>query len=264
MLAARKLGRPVKWVGSRFETIVSDHHGRAAHLEGELALDRDGRFLALRVHWIVQHGRVPVAARAAHQHAATRPTHAINVYRIPALYGRHRLVLTNTTSDHRLPRRRPAERLLPRRAPGGRGGARDSASTARAAPAQPHSEGGVPVQDADRLDLRQRRSRRASSRRRSSSRTGTAFEVEKKGVDANAESCAASAARCSVEPAGAGARRRRRRRSASASRATRAPRAVPARRGRGTRPCSRKSWRRSSASTRRRITLRRATRTARR
>ena len=37
MLAARKVGQPVKWVGSRFETIVSDHHGRAAHLEGELA-----------------------------------------------------------------------------------------------------------------------------------------------------------------------------------------------------------------------------------
>ena len=48
MLAARKLGRPVKWVGSRFETIVSDHHGRAAQLAGELALDRDGRFIGLR------------------------------------------------------------------------------------------------------------------------------------------------------------------------------------------------------------------------
>jgi aerobic carbon-monoxide dehydrogenase large subunit len=49
MHAAKALGKPVKWVGSRFETIVSDHHGRAALLQGELALDGDGRFTALRV-----------------------------------------------------------------------------------------------------------------------------------------------------------------------------------------------------------------------
>ena len=47
---------------------------------------------------MVNVGRVPVAARAAHQHAATPRRHAINVYRIPALYGRHLLALTNTTS----------------------------------------------------------------------------------------------------------------------------------------------------------------------
>ena len=41
MLAARKLGRPVKWVGSRAETFVSDHHGRAAKIHGELALDAE-------------------------------------------------------------------------------------------------------------------------------------------------------------------------------------------------------------------------------
>ena len=32
MLAAKTLGKPVKWVGSRSETFVSDHHGRAARL----------------------------------------------------------------------------------------------------------------------------------------------------------------------------------------------------------------------------------------
>src|SRR5204862_504598 len=37
MLAARSLGKPVKWVGTRFETLVSDHHGRGITLNGELA-----------------------------------------------------------------------------------------------------------------------------------------------------------------------------------------------------------------------------------
>jgi carbon-monoxide dehydrogenase large subunit len=36
MLAAKTLGKPVKWVASRAETFLSDYHGRAARLKGEL------------------------------------------------------------------------------------------------------------------------------------------------------------------------------------------------------------------------------------
>jgi carbon-monoxide dehydrogenase large subunit len=96
MLAARELGRPVKWVGSRFETIVSDHHGRGASLSGALALDRDGRFLALRFDWVCNMGAY--LSQGGPLISTRNPsTHAINVYAIPALYGRHRLALTNTT-----------------------------------------------------------------------------------------------------------------------------------------------------------------------
>jgi carbon-monoxide dehydrogenase large subunit len=97
MLAARKVGKPVKWVGSRFETIVSDHHGRAARLAGELALDRAGRFLGLRVEWVVNMGAY-LSQPGPLINTRNPASHAINVYRIPALYGRHRLALTNTTS----------------------------------------------------------------------------------------------------------------------------------------------------------------------
>jgi carbon-monoxide dehydrogenase large subunit len=97
MHAARLAGRPVKWVGSRFETIVSDHHGRAIELSGELALDKDGRFLALRVHWICNMGAY-LSQAGPIINAVNPSTHAINAYRIPALFGRHQLVLTNTTS----------------------------------------------------------------------------------------------------------------------------------------------------------------------
>src|ERR1043166_2360058 len=97
MHAAKALGRPVKWVGSRFETIVSDHHGRAIDLSGELGLDRDGRFVALRVHWICNMGAY-LSQAGPIINAVNPSTHAINAYRIPALFGRHRLVLTNTTS----------------------------------------------------------------------------------------------------------------------------------------------------------------------
>jgi carbon-monoxide dehydrogenase large subunit len=69
MLAAKALGRPVKWTSTRSETFVSDYHGRAAKLLGELALDRDGKFLAIRINWIVNMGAYLSTPRA-HQHPA--------------------------------------------------------------------------------------------------------------------------------------------------------------------------------------------------
>src|SRR5260221_11876691 len=96
MPAAKVLGKPVKWVGSRFETIVSDHHGRAAELTGQLALDRDGRFIGLRLDWVCNSGAY-LSQAGPLINTLNPSTHAINVYRIPALYGRHRLALTNTT-----------------------------------------------------------------------------------------------------------------------------------------------------------------------
>ena len=46
--AARKLGRPVKWTSERSEAFISDTHGRDNVTEGEIAVDADGKVLALR------------------------------------------------------------------------------------------------------------------------------------------------------------------------------------------------------------------------
>ncbi len=46
--AARKLHRPVKWTSERSEAFLSDTQGRDNITQGELALDADGRFLAMR------------------------------------------------------------------------------------------------------------------------------------------------------------------------------------------------------------------------
>ncbi|HEY2335820.1 MAG TPA: xanthine dehydrogenase family protein molybdopterin-binding subunit [Burkholderiales bacterium] len=94
MLAAKKLGRPIKWVASRTETSVSDYHGRAATLSGELALDREGNFLAININWLCDMG-----AYLSHPgpliNTLPPALHAGNLYRIPAIHGLHRLVLTN-------------------------------------------------------------------------------------------------------------------------------------------------------------------------
>ena len=47
--AARALGRPVKWADERSGSFVSDGHGRANEVIGELALDAEGNFLAVRI-----------------------------------------------------------------------------------------------------------------------------------------------------------------------------------------------------------------------
>jgi aerobic carbon-monoxide dehydrogenase large subunit len=96
MVAAKKLGRPVKWTGSRFETIATDHHGRGAILAGALALDRDGRFTGLRFDWVCNLGAY--CTQGGPMINTVNPAmHAINAYDIRALYGRHKLVFTNTT-----------------------------------------------------------------------------------------------------------------------------------------------------------------------
>ncbi|TQF79751.1 xanthine dehydrogenase family protein molybdopterin-binding subunit [Elioraea sp. Yellowstone] len=47
--AAKELGRPVKWTDERSGSFVSDQHGRDHEVVGELALDAEGRFLAVRL-----------------------------------------------------------------------------------------------------------------------------------------------------------------------------------------------------------------------
>ncbi|MCW5220265.1 xanthine dehydrogenase family protein molybdopterin-binding subunit [Verminephrobacter aporrectodeae subsp. tuberculatae] len=48
--ASKKLTRSIKWVADRSESFLCDAHGRDHVSHAEMALDKDGRFLALRVH----------------------------------------------------------------------------------------------------------------------------------------------------------------------------------------------------------------------
>ncbi len=93
-LAARVTGRPVKWVATRSETFLSDYHGRGLVLTGALALDADGKFLALRHEWLADQGAHPVATGPL-INSLNPATMCTGCYRVPAVYGRHRLALTN-------------------------------------------------------------------------------------------------------------------------------------------------------------------------
>src|SRR5262249_9696263 len=46
--ASRRCGRPVKWIQTRSEALLNDDQGRDQVVRGEMALDGDGRILAIR------------------------------------------------------------------------------------------------------------------------------------------------------------------------------------------------------------------------
>jgi aerobic carbon-monoxide dehydrogenase large subunit len=94
--AARALGRPVKWTDERSGSFLSDQHGRDHEVDAELALDKDGHFLALR---ITSFGNVGAYLGAV---APLPPTinavkNAASVYKTPLMEVSTKVVFTNTT-----------------------------------------------------------------------------------------------------------------------------------------------------------------------
>jgi aerobic carbon-monoxide dehydrogenase large subunit len=64
-VAARILERPVKWMSERSEGLLSDEHSRDNVVDAEFALDKDGKFLALRVQTHAAIGAYHTSDRAA-------------------------------------------------------------------------------------------------------------------------------------------------------------------------------------------------------
>ena len=94
LFAARRVGRPVKWRATRVESFLADTHGRDGILEGELALDAAGRFLALRVRTRVGLG-AHVSAFAAVFATNNTKNCLSSVYTIPAIAIDVALAFTN-------------------------------------------------------------------------------------------------------------------------------------------------------------------------
>jgi carbon-monoxide dehydrogenase large subunit len=90
--AAKRLGRPVKWVSTRSESFVSDMQARDLATHATLALDRDGRFLAIDVDHLSNIG--------GHTMSFVPLSNGVfliaSIYDIPCAHVRARAVLTNT------------------------------------------------------------------------------------------------------------------------------------------------------------------------
>jgi carbon-monoxide dehydrogenase large subunit len=94
MHAARELGRPVKWTDDRSGSFLSDTHGRDAEATGELALDRDGNFLAVR---LTIYGNVGATYGAPGPPTRNAVRNTLGVYKTPLIEVSTKCMFTNTT-----------------------------------------------------------------------------------------------------------------------------------------------------------------------
>ena len=90
--AARRVGRPVKWTCERSEAFLCDYQARDLAVTAELALDPDGRFLAMRGSNLVNIGAHAVGFSPLQKGVAIMSS----IYHVPAVHFRARAALTNT------------------------------------------------------------------------------------------------------------------------------------------------------------------------
>jgi carbon-monoxide dehydrogenase large subunit len=93
--AARKLGRPVRWRADRGEDFLAAHMGRDQYNRARIALDADGRILALDVDTLGNIGATPVGSSAIIP-LQLGPKVQTTVYHVPLVHYRVRAVLTHT------------------------------------------------------------------------------------------------------------------------------------------------------------------------
>ena len=92
--AARKLGRPVKWIETRSENMVAMTHGRGQIQEVELGAKRDGTLVGLRARVLADVGAYPGIAMLLPMLTGQMSS---GVYAIPAIDYEAHCVVTNTT-----------------------------------------------------------------------------------------------------------------------------------------------------------------------
>lgn len=92
--AAKLIGRPVKWRADRTEAFLSDLQGRGQVAEASLALDRNGRFLAIRADVAANVGGY-LSSLAPFVIIVNQGRMVANVYSVPATYLRIRGAFTN-------------------------------------------------------------------------------------------------------------------------------------------------------------------------
>ena len=150
LLASKKIGRPVKWMSTRSEAFLTDAQARDNVTDAELALDKDGTFLAFRV-------------------LVDRQCRRLSAIRLPGLYrqprhARRRLPDAGDVrgidggvhphpADAALSRQRPAGSRLRDRADGRRRRGAVEDGPGGAAAEELHPAGGDAVQDQPHLHL---------------------------------------------------------------------------------------------------------------
>ena len=154
--ASAKIGRPVKWTAERSESFLSDAHGRDHVSHAELALDKDGRFLALKVSTLSNMGAY-LSTFAPAIPTYLYATLLAGVYTTPAIYAEVKAIFTNTVPVDAYRGAGRPEGGVPAGAHRRHRGGRDGHGPRRDPQAQLHPDQCLPLPDAGRVAVRQRR-----------------------------------------------------------------------------------------------------------
>src|SRR5438094_6209564 len=95
LFAAKKLGRPVKWTGTRSEVFLAGEQARGVRSRGALAVDSQGKILGMRFDMLADLGAY-LAPTGPFINTIGIVNCLSGVYDVPAAYARIRLALTNT------------------------------------------------------------------------------------------------------------------------------------------------------------------------
>jgi carbon-monoxide dehydrogenase large subunit len=94
--ASKKVGKPIKWTAERSESFLTDAHGRDHVTKAELALDKSGKFLAMRVSTVANMGAY-LSTFATAVPTYLYATLLAGQYTTPAIYCEVKAAFTNTT-----------------------------------------------------------------------------------------------------------------------------------------------------------------------
>jgi len=94
--AAKQVNRPVKWTSDRSEAFLTDAHGRDHHTVAELAMDKDGKFLGMRVKTTANVGAY-LSTFASCVPTILYATLLAGQYKTPVIHCEVTAVFTNTT-----------------------------------------------------------------------------------------------------------------------------------------------------------------------
>jgi carbon-monoxide dehydrogenase large subunit len=94
--ASKRVGRPIKWTAERSESFLTDAHGRDHVTTAEMATDKDGHFLAMRVKTIANMGAY-LSTFASSVPTILYATLLAGQYKTPAIFCEVKAVFTNTS-----------------------------------------------------------------------------------------------------------------------------------------------------------------------
>ena len=197
--AARRVGRPVKWIPTRSEALLGDYAGRDQNVGRRIGARRRRQIPGPALDRLAQYRRLYRGRRRHPDHLFAKAR--LNRLRYPGGVGHEQSRFHQYRADRALSRRRPPRGCLHHGAPRRSGSARDAHRSGGIAQKEPDPFRRLSLSDAHRLDLRHRELRRGDGQMPSPCRLGRLRRSTRRTAKPQANCAAAASPTMSTIPA---------------------------------------------------------------